>query len=94
MEWVRDVLVPVTDTCLVPVVLKVQESVALPEPVMVGGETLHDEVVFVARLTVPANPLIAVTVIVEVPAALTLTVTRVGLALRAKSCTTKVRIVE
>jgi hypothetical protein len=76
--------VPVTDTCLFPVVLNVQDSVALPEPVTLVGLTVHD-VLLVARLTTPVNPFWAVIVIVEVPAELTFTLTLVGLAVIVKS---------
>ena len=75
---------PVTDTCLVPAVVNVHDSVALPEPVTLVGVTVHDAVALVARLTTPVKPFWAVTVIVEVPAALALTVTLVGLAVIAK----------
>lgn len=78
-------LVPVTATCLVPAVVNVQESVELPEPVTLVGETLHDAVVLVTRLTTPAKPLIAVMVIVEVPAEPALTVTLVVDAVIVKS---------
>jgi hypothetical protein len=79
---------------LLPVELNVQESVALPEPVRLVGETVHDEVVFVARVTTPANPLTGVTVIVEVPAEFTFTLTLVGLAAMVKSWTTRVTVTE
>jgi len=62
----------------------VQDNVALPEPVTLVGETVHD-VLLVDRLTTPAKPLIAVTVIVEVPAEPAFTVTLVGLAVIVKS---------
>ena len=75
---------PVTETCLLPVVLNVQDSVALPEPVTLVGDTVQ-EVLLVARLTTPAKPFKAVTVIVDVPAALTFTLTLVGLAVIVKS---------
>jgi hypothetical protein len=78
--------VPVTDTCLVPVVENVHDSVALPEPVTLVGETVQ-EVLLVARPTTPANPFRPVTVIVEVPAAFTFTFTLVGLAVMVKSWT-------
>ena len=45
-----------TETCLVPVVVKVHDNVELPEPVTLVGETLHEAVVLVARLTTPAKP--------------------------------------
>jgi len=79
---------------LVPVVVKVHDKVALPEPVTLVGDTLHDAVVLVARLTTPAKPFRPVTVILEVPAALTLTFTLVGLAAIVKSCTTNVTVTE
>jgi hypothetical protein len=86
-------LVPVTDTCLLPIVVKVQESVALPEPVTLVGAT-EQEVLLVARPTTPAKPFWPVTVIVEVPEAFTFTVTDVGLALIVKSWTMKVTVTE
>jgi len=46
------------------------------------------------RFTTPANPLTAAIVIEEVPAALTFTVTIVGLAVIVKSCTTNVTVTE
>ena len=75
---------PVTVTWTVPAAAKVQESVELPEPVTLVGLSVQ-AVLLLARLTVPANPLMGVIVIVEVPAALTLTLTVVGLADIAKS---------
>ena len=83
---------PVTPTCTVDAAVKVQERVALPEPLTLVGATLQD-VLLVARLTTPANPFNPVTVIVEVPAALALTVTEVGLAAMVKSWTTNVTVV-
>ena len=80
----RDPLVPVTPARKVPVDVKVHESVEDPGPVMLVGDRPHD-VLFVVRLTTPAKPFTAVTVIVEVPAALTLTLTLDGLAEMAKS---------
>jgi hypothetical protein len=47
-----------------------------------------------ARATVPANPLSALTVIVEVPLAPARTVTLVGLATIVKSCTVYVTVAE
>ncbi len=73
--------------------VNVHESVALPEPVTLVGAT-EQEVLFVVRLTTPAKPFTAVTVIVEVPAALTLMVTVVGLAAIVKSWTTNVTVTE
>jgi len=73
--------------------VKVHDSVALPEPVTLVGAT-EQEVLFVVRLTTPAKPFTAVTVIVEVPAALTLIVMVVGLAAMVKSWTTNVTVTE
>jgi hypothetical protein len=85
---VRDLeaLAPVTLTWTVDAELKVQDSVALPDPVRLVGETVH-EVLFVIRFTVPVKPLIGATVMVEVPAVPTFRVTAVGLAVMAKSVT-------
>lgn len=88
----RAPLVPVTDTCLLPVVVKVHDRVALPEPVTLVGETLHEAVVFVARVTTPAKPFWPVTVMPDVPAALTFTLTLVGLPPIVKSWTTNVTV--
>jgi hypothetical protein len=57
------------------------------------GATEQD-VLLVVRLTTPANPFSPVTVIVEVPALPTLTLTVVGLAAIVKSWTTKVTVTE
>jgi len=84
----------VTDTCLVPVVVKVHDSVELPDPVTLVGDTLHDAVVLVTKVTTPAKPFRPVTVILEVPAALTLTFTLVGLAAIVKSWTMYVTVTE
>ena len=69
------------------------DNVALPEPVTLVGDTEHD-VLLVVRLTTPAKPLTAVTVIDEVPAAPAFTVTVVGLAVIVKSCTWNVTVTE
>ena len=79
---------------MLPVVLNVHDRVELPEPVTLVGETVHDAVVLVTRLTTPAKPFRPVTVIVEVPAALTFTLTLVGLAAIVKSWTTYVTVTE
>jgi hypothetical protein len=77
--------VPVTDTCLVPALVKVHESVELPEPpATLVGERVH-AVLLLARLTVPVNPPTGLMVIVEVAAVPALTVTLVGLAVIVKS---------
>jgi hypothetical protein len=85
--------VPVTPTCNVPANAKVHDNVALPEPVRLVGETVH-EVLLVARLTTPARPFSAATVIVDAPGEPALTVTLVGLADMAKSWTTYVTVAE
>jgi len=77
--WEREALVPVTVTMNVPLVAKVHERVEVPEPVTLVGVSVQAALLAV-RLTTPANPLTAVTVIVEVPAWFTLTATLVGLA--------------
>jgi len=77
--------VPVTVTATVPAVANVQESVDVPEPpVTEAGVRVHAELSEVSA-TVPVNPLTGETVIVEVPAELTTTVTVVGLAATVKS---------
>jgi hypothetical protein len=75
--------VPVTLTSILLTDANVHDRVELPDPVTLVGETVQ-EVLLVVRLTTPVNPLSAVMVIVEVPAALALTVTVVGLAAIAK----------
>ena len=72
--------------------MKVHDRVELPDPVTLVGETLHDAVVLVARLTTPAKPLTADIAMLDVPAAFTLTVTLVGLAAIVKSCTMNVTV--
>jgi hypothetical protein len=81
-----DPLALVTLTWTVEAELKVQDNVALPDPVRLVGETVH-RVLFVIRFTVPVKPLIGATVMVEVPAVPTFRVTAVGLAVTAKSVT-------
>ena len=76
---------PVTPTWNVPVEVNVHDSVELPEPVTLGGDTVHDEVVFVDRLTRPPNPFTGLIVTVEVPGEFTSTLTLTGLAVIAKS---------
>jgi hypothetical protein len=91
MESVSEAVVAVALTWNVPVDVKVHESVEVPEPVTLVGERVH-EVLLVVRLTIPANPLTAAMVIVEVPAALTFTLTLVGPAVMVKSWTTNVTV--
>jgi hypothetical protein len=83
-------LVPVTVT--VVVVVKMQESVALPDPVTLFGLRLH-AALLTDKLTIPLNPLSAVTAIVEV-AVPPVDVTEDGLALTAKSTTWKAAAAE
>jgi len=74
----------VTPTWTVDADAKVQDRVALPDPVTLVGDTVQD-VLLVVRLTTPAKPLIAVTVIVEAPAEPAFTVTLDGVAVIVKS---------
>jgi len=74
--------------------VKVQDSVELPDPVTLVGDTLQEAVVLVARATTPAKPFRPVTVTHRRPAALTFTLTLNGLAAIVKSWTTKVTVTE
>jgi len=65
-------------------VANVHDSVAVPEPVTLAGETLH-AVLSTVRLTTPPKLFTAVTVMVEVPAVPALTVKLVGFAVTVKS---------
>jgi hypothetical protein len=94
VEWEIDPLVPVTVTVNEPVAEPVQERVEVPELVVVVSETLAglrvqvkpvDGEIVSVRATVPAKPLSPVTVMVEVPAFPTITLTLVGLAVTVKS---------
>ena len=82
---------PVTPTCTVPAVANVHDSVELPEPVTLVGESEHD-VLFVVRATTPAKPFNPVTVTVEVAETPTVAETLAGLAVMVKSWTTKVTV--
>jgi len=80
--WERLTLVPVMVTVYWPVT-PLQESVEVPEPVMLVGERVQvkpDWEVVEARLTVPVKPLIGLIVTVEVLAAPARVVTDMGLA--------------
>jgi len=92
--WETDPLVPVTVTVKVPVVDPVHDRVEVPDVVVlvnailvgdrvqvspVAGETVSDSV------TVPVNPLIPATVMVEVPGEPTTIGTVIGLATTVKS---------
>jgi len=71
----------------------VHDSVALPEPVTLVGLAAH-AVLLVAKPTVPAKPLSAEMVTVDVPAFPAFTMTVVGVRLIAKSWTVNVTIAE
>jgi hypothetical protein len=71
----------------------VHESVALPDPVTLVGDTVH-EVLLVVSETTPAKPFNPVIVIAEVPALPALTVTDVGAAVIVKSWTVYVTVTE
>jgi len=92
-ECEREALVPVTPTWIELAEAKVQDKVALPEPVTLVGFIVHD-VLFVARPTRPAKLFSASTVIVDVPVLPTFTVTVGGPAVIAKSWIANVRIAE
>ncbi len=94
MEWDREPLVPVTDTCLLPDDVNVHDRLAFPEPATLVGVIVHDEVVFVARLTTLRNPFRPVTVIFEVPAVLTFALTLVRFPVIVKSWTAYVTVTE
>ncbi len=83
-----DPLIPVTVTVKDPEEVNVQESVDVPAPVILVGASVH-AALLEERLTTPLKPPTAATVIVDVPAWFTLTLTLVGLALIVKSCTVK-----
>ena len=79
-----------------PVALPVHRSIDVPElPETADEPKVHDrlvELVVTTRLTVPLNPLIGATEIVELPVTLTLVETLLGLAVMAKSWTWYVTI--
>jgi len=89
-ECESEPLVPSTVTVYDPADPE-QDTVEVPEPVMLGGVRVHVRPVVgdadAVRLTVPVNPFTGVTVIVEVPLAPARTMTLVGLAATVKSCT-------
>ena len=70
-----------------------QERVEAPEPTTPLGVALH-EVLLVLRLTVAVKPFREVTVRLDVPLEPTFTLTLVGLAVIAKSCTRYVTLAE
>lgn len=86
VECESEPLVPVTVTLTGVAELKVHDSVVVPEPVRLSGDTEH-AVLLVVNPTAPLNPFSAATVTVEVPGEPALIVNDVGLALIVKSCT-------
>jgi hypothetical protein len=94
--WVSVPLVPVIVRLYVPAVVELQETVTVPELVTLVelmAPQVRPEGTVSVRLTVPVNPLRAVTVIVDV--AEVPTVTAVGeVAAIVKSVTAKVAVVE
>ena len=75
---------PVTATWNVPPVVKVHESVEVPEPVTLVGATEH-EVLLVVRPTTPEKPFRPVMVMVDVAAVPGVKLTLEGLAAIVKS---------
>ena len=68
-EWLSDPLVPVTVRVNVPALVELQETVADPDPVTLVGvmaPQVNPDGTVSVRETVPAKPLSAVTVMVEV----------------------------
>jgi hypothetical protein len=79
----------VTRTVIVVTGVKLQERLALPDPVTVAGVRVQ-AVLFEDKWTTAPNPFRPVTVIVDVPAEPALTATEVGLAAIEKSWEVKV----
>jgi hypothetical protein len=90
--------VPVTVATKLPAEFPVQDNFDVPEPpVIIVVERVQDrlvEVVVIPRVIVPVNPLVGLTVMVDVPATPALTVMVVGLALMLKSVTWKRTLTE
>jgi hypothetical protein len=82
-------LVPVSVTVKTPLRVDGQDIVEVPEPAMLIEESVQVSPVagdaVAVRVTVPTNPLTAVTVEVEFPALPTVTLMVVGLAVTVKS---------
>lgn len=88
VEWERVPDVPVTVTVTLPITVKVQDSVELPDPpVTVGGDRVQ-ALLSETRATSPVNPFRGDTAIVEDPANPTTTVTVAGVAAIEKSAAT------
>ena len=77
---------PVTVICVVPILAKVHDSVAVPDPVTLEGVTLH-EALLVVKDTAPLNPLRDARVRAELAGLPALTVREVGFAASVKSWT-------
>jgi len=79
-----------------PLADAVHDNAEVPDPVTLVGFRVQTRPVdgdtVAVRLTTPAKPLTAVTVIVEVAVPATLIDAEVGLALIVKSCTTNVTV--
>ena len=84
---------PVTATWNVPTDEKVHERRETPEPVRLVGLTVQ-LVLLVAKLTNPLNPLIGVSVMLELAWVPVLTETLVGFAVRLKSWNFRVVVME
>ncbi len=83
-EWDNPPLVPVAVTCTVEADTKEHDRVELPEPDKLVGDAVQ-EVLLVARLTIPAKPLSPDTLMVEVTMDPALPVMPVGLTVMVKS---------
>ncbi len=82
--WEREPLFPVTVTVKEPDEVNVHDRVEMPAPVILVGVSVHAPLL-AERLTTPLKPPTAATVIVDVPAWFTLTLTLVGIAAIVKS---------
>jgi hypothetical protein len=93
-----ELLVPVTVTVKTPLRVDGHDMVEVPEPAMFIEESVHVSPVagdaVAVRVTVPTNPLTAVTVRVEFPALRMVTPMVAGLAAMVKSVTVNVTVVE
>jgi hypothetical protein len=85
-------IAPVTVTVTVAATVNVHDSVELPNPpVTVDGVRVH-AVLSPVSATLPAKPFFGETVILDVPAELTSTVTVDGAAVRVKSVTVRLKL--
>ena len=90
-ECERDPLTPVIVTVVICAVENVQDSTAVPVPVMLVVLS-EQATLFADRATTPVKPSRPVTAIVDVPATPAFTLTVVGLALIVKSCAVTVDV--